>query len=64
MKFVPEEALLAQQAAAKDPMQQSFVGLMRCYAAGDPIEMADTLKTFAIRPKTVQQYARHVLTPA
>ena len=64
MQFVPEEALLAQQAAAKDPMQQSFVGLMRCYAAGDPIEMADTLKTFAIRPKTVQQYARHFLTPA
>lgn len=63
-QFVPEEALLAQQAEAIDPMQQSFVGLMRCYAAGDPIAMEDTLKTFAIQPKTVQQYARHILTPA
>ena len=64
MQFVPEEALLAQQAAANDPMQQSFVGLMRCYAAGDAIEMADTLKTFAIQPKTVRQYAMQILTPA
>ena len=64
MQFVPDDALLAQQAAANDPMQQSFVGLMRCYAAGDPIAMADTLKTFAVQPSTVQEYAKRVLAPA
>lgn len=57
--FVPVEALEAQQLAATDPMRQSFTGLMRCYAAGDPIEMGSTselvpepltsLETFAAR---------------
>jgi hypothetical protein len=64
VQFVPEEVLLAQQSAATDPMQQSFSGLMRGYAMGDPIVMAATLKTFSIRPTTVQEYARHVLSPA
>ena len=64
VQFVPEEALQAQQAAATDPMQQSFVGLMRCYAAGDPIDMSDTFQAFAVPPTAVQDYARRVLTPA
>jgi NADH dehydrogenase len=64
VQFVPEEALQAQQAAATDPMQQSFVGLMRCYAAGDPIDMSETLQTFTVQPTTVQEYARQVVTPA
>ncbi|HEX5809493.1 MAG TPA: hypothetical protein VFY25_12580 [Anaerolineales bacterium] len=63
-QFVPEEALLAQQTAATEPMQQSFVGLMQCYASGDRIEMSDTLQTFAIHPTTVREYAKQVLTPA
>lgn len=64
MQFVPEEALLGQQAAATEPMQQSFVGLMLCYAKGDPIEMSETLQTFSVQPTTVQEYARRVLAPA
>ncbi len=64
VQFVPEEALQAQQTAATDPMQQSFSGLMRCYAMGDPIDMAATLMAFSIRLTTVQEYARHVLSPA
>jgi len=64
VQFVPEEALKGQQDAATDPMQQSFSCLMRCYASGDPIDMSATLGTFAIEPTTVEQYARHVLTPA
>ena len=44
VQFVPADALEAQQAAATDPMQQSFSALMRCYAAGDPIDMRATLK--------------------
>lgn len=64
VQFVPEDALLAQQTAATDPMQQSFVGLMQSYASGDPIEMSDTLQTFRVQPRTVREYARQVLTPA
>jgi len=62
VQHVPEEALQAQQAAATDTMQQSFSGLIRCYAQGDPIEMSATLKTFAVQPTMVEEYAKRVLT--
>lgn len=58
VQFVPSEALAAQQAAATDPMQQSFSGLMRCYAAGDPIDMRETLKAFPIRLTSVEEFAK------
>ena len=58
--FVPADALKAQQEAATDPMQQSFSGLMRCYAAGDRIEMSETLKTFPIALTSVQEYVRQM----
>jgi uncharacterized protein YbjT (DUF2867 family) len=54
---VPAEALLNQQAAAADPMQQSFTGLMRCYANGDPIDMRPTLRAFPVALTSVEQYA-------
>ena len=63
-QFMPVEALEAQQAAASDAMQQSFFAGMRAYAGGDPIEMAETIQTFAVQPSTVQEYARRLLTPA
>lgn len=58
VQFVPAEALAAQQNAATDPMQQSFSGLMRCYAAGDPIDMRETLKAFPMRLTSVEEFAR------
>ena len=64
LQFVPEEALQAQQAAATDPMQQSFTGLMRCYAQGDPIDMTAMLETFTIQPTPLEEYVRRVLAPA
>lgn len=64
VQFVPEEALEAQQAAATDPMQQSFSALMRVYAQGDPIDMTATLQTFAIQPTSLEDYLKHVLAPA
>ena len=64
LQFVPEEALEAQQAAATDPMQQSFSSAMRYYAAGDPIDMSGTLRTFGVQATTVREYARRVLSPA
>jgi NADH dehydrogenase len=64
LQFVPEQTLMTQQATAIDPMQQSFSAAMRAYAGGDPIEMSDTLRAFAVQPTTVQHYARRILTPA
>jgi hypothetical protein len=58
---IPEEALEAQQKVATDPMQQSFAGLMRCYAQGAAIDMEDTLKAFPVQLAPVREYARSVL---
>jgi uncharacterized protein YbjT (DUF2867 family) len=60
VQYVPADALAAQQQGATDPMQQSFVALMRCYAQGDPIDMAETLKAFPFELKSVEQYATEV----
>jgi uncharacterized protein YbjT (DUF2867 family) len=61
VQHVPVEALEAQQKEATDPMQQSFAGLMRCVAAGDPIDMQDTLQAFPMQLTSVRDYARRVL---
>jgi NADH dehydrogenase len=63
LQFMPVEAIEAQLAAATDPMQKSFSALMLAVAEGDPIDMSATLQAFSIRPTTVEEYARHVLSP-
>ena len=62
VQFVPEEALQAQQAAATDPMQQSFSALMRCYGLGDPVDMSARAQTFAVPLTSVEDYVRRVST--
>ena len=57
VQHVPADALAAQQAAATDPMMQSFSGLMRCYAAGDTIDMDTTLQDFPVPLTTVEEFA-------
>lgn len=54
---VPAEALASQQSAATDPMQQSFTGLMRCYASGDAIDMRPTLRDFPVVLTAVDEHA-------
>jgi uncharacterized protein YbjT (DUF2867 family) len=61
VQHVPEEALAEQQTAATDPMEQSFAGLMRWYAKGDPVDMGETLKTFPVQLTSVRDYAQGVL---
>jgi uncharacterized protein YbjT (DUF2867 family) len=61
VRHVPEDALGAQQAAATDPMAQSFTALMRCYARGDAINMQAVLAQFPIRLTSVQDYATAVM---
>ncbi len=57
VQHVPADALAAQQQAATDPMQQSFTGLMRCYAAGDRIEMRGLLQAMPMALTSVEAYA-------
>jgi uncharacterized protein YbjT (DUF2867 family) len=62
VQHVPEEALRAQLAEAADSLQQSFAGLMLCYAAGDPIDIRATLQAFPLQLTSVRDYARRVLS--
>jgi len=54
--YVSSEALQAQYEAATDPMQKSFIGLMACYAYGDPIEMGATQKSFGFQLTPVEEH--------
>ena len=58
---VPVEALQDQLAGATDPMQRSFVALMIGYASATTIDMTATLKTFPLKLRTVEAYARSVM---
>ena len=64
VQLVPDEALQAQQAAATDPLQQSFSGLMRCYGLGDPVDMSAHAQSFAVPLTSLEDYVRRVATPA
>jgi len=61
VQHVPVEALQGQLAAATDPMQKSFAGMMLSLDTTRPIEMESTLKTFPLKLKSVREYARDVL---
>ena len=56
VSHVPVNALREQAAGADDAMQRSFIGLMTCYANGDPIDMKDTLKKFPMELTSVAEY--------
>jgi len=63
VSHVPVEALQGQLAAATDPMQQSFTGLMLAYAGGKAIDMRETVKALPVRLTSVEEYAR-IVCPA
>lgn len=58
---VLSEVLQAQYEAATDPMQKSFTGLMLCCAAGDPIDMRATQKTFSVQLTPLKKYINKVI---
>ena len=64
VEHVPEAALAEQQQTATDPAQQSFAGLMRRYAQGDPVDMQATLEAFPIQLTSVRDHAQSVLVTA
>ena len=61
IQYVPQESLLAQKQAAKDPLQESFAALMLSYAEGDPIDMRATLQTFPVQLTSVRDYAKRMV---
>jgi len=61
---VPPEALQAQYEGAADPMQKSFIGLMTCYAYGDPIEMSSIQKSFGFQLTPVKEHIERMMAAA
>lgn len=57
---IPEKALLAQFAAATDPLQKSFAGLQLFAAAGSVIPMEQTARAFGVRLTPLAEYVARV----
>jgi uncharacterized protein YbjT (DUF2867 family) len=57
------EALQTQFDGATDPMQKSFIGLMQCYADGDPIDMHHIQETFTVRFTAVKEFINAGMVP-
>lgn len=58
---VPVEALRAMKASATNSVEDTFAGLMLFCAAGDEIDMRETLARYPVRMTTVAEYADRVL---
>jgi len=61
-QFVSEEALRARKAAATNPVEQTFADLTLAAARGDKIDMGEIFKHFLIRPRSVRDYAKAVMS--
>lgn len=61
LQHVPVEALQGQKNAATDDLSKSFANLMLVYAAGNEINMQQTLKVFPIKLNSVRDYAKQVM---
>lgn len=61
LRHLPEAELETRFAAATDPLDRSFAGLMLDYARGDAIPMGETLQRVPVRLTSVRDYARTVL---
>ena len=59
VELVPESALQAKWAAATDPLEKSFAGLMLYYARGDVIDMTEPLRWAPMQLASIHQFATH-----
>jgi uncharacterized protein YbjT (DUF2867 family) len=57
VNLVPESALREKWAAATDPLEKSFAGLMLYYTMGDVIDMTQPLRWSPIQLTSVRQFA-------
>jgi uncharacterized protein YbjT (DUF2867 family) len=61
VQMVPQEALEAQLAAASNPVEQAFAGLMLRVAAGDPTDVVPLPATVPAPSFSIRDFARRVL---
>lgn len=61
VEHVPEEALRTMKANAKNPVEETFAGLMLFVGKGDEMDMRQTLARYPVRMTTVREYADRVL---
>ncbi len=61
LQFVPEAALLAQRAAATDPLQETFAALMLNMAHGIRLDSTQARKIFYFPLTSIEEYAQRVL---
>jgi len=57
-----EEALKARKTAATNSVGRTFADLTLAAARGDTIEMRETFKKFSVRPRSVREYAKTVMS--
>jgi nucleoid DNA-binding protein len=60
--MLTEEALQARRTAASNPVEQTFADLTLAAARGDKIEMREMFQKFSVRPQSVREYAKTVMT--
>jgi uncharacterized protein YbjT (DUF2867 family) len=60
LENLPKEALLQQKAAATNPMETSFAGLMIQYAEGDAMDMTKIVQQVGFDLTSVEAYAQSV----
>jgi len=61
-QFVSEEMLKARKAAATNLVERTFADLILAAARGDTIDMRETFKKFSVRPRSVSEYAKTVVS--
>lgn len=61
LQHVPVQALQEQKNAAPDDLGKTFTSLMLIYAAGQEINMQQTLKAFPVKLNSVSDYAKWVM---
>ena len=64
LENLPKQALEQQKAAATNPLEESFAGLMIQYADGDNIKMNGIMKQVGIELTSVEAYAQAVKSMA
>lgn len=62
LTFVPAAALQAQAAAATDPLQESFAGMMADIATGVQVDPGETQRVFSLPLVSLEEYVRRVTT--
>jgi uncharacterized protein YbjT (DUF2867 family) len=61
-QFVSEEALKARKTAATNSVERTFADLTLAATRDDTIDTRETFKKFSVRPRSVREYAKTVVS--